>query len=524
MNAPTLGKSSRVSSQKSNQSNELSSGIAVNCDETGWLVDDRKVSGRPHWPPLGRTGGDRRRVKAQRAGAVNFEVAFVPSTTQITPRSAVGKRSSDQGFSRTQATTFHETTMRTERIRFADCTLRDGEQAPGVFFTLDEKLAIADLLDAAGVDILDAGMPSVSDEERATLEALLGRSYRAKIAATVRASRQDIDLALDCGLQEIFLFMPVSPQHLKHKFSTTLRDAQSRIDGAVDYAVSRGLCVHFVAEDAVRADPVELAPTLDRVSRLGAASAIVCDTVGVMRPETMTGYINLLTSHMQSDITLGIHCHNDYGLATANTLAAINAGCTLVTGTINGLGERAGNAPLEELICALDNLYDMRLDVDKSVLPRLCEKVAMASGVFLSPTKPIVGLNVFRHESGVHVDGMLKDPSTYESLNPDQLGRKHEYILGKHSGRGLIELLLSKQGIQASPEVTTRILNRVKSAKASTDKAPFSEMSEQLHQFWSRYLSFGEDRFWRIAFEELSYDRKPISIELSPVPAQRAER
>ena len=398
--------------------------------------------------------------------------------------------------------------MQHHEVRFVDCTLRDGEQAPGVFFTLEEKLAIADLLDAAGVDILDAGMPSVSEEERKTLEALLDRGYRATIAATVRALRTDIDLAVACGLKEVFLFMPVSPQHLEHKFGLTLVQAQPRIDDAVDYAVSNGLRVHFVAEDTVRADPAQVAKTFDRVGNLGAASAIVCDTVGVMRPQTMASYVNDVTQSMESDIPLGVHCHNDYGLATANTLAAIGAGCSLVTGTVNGLGERAGNAPLEEVICALDNLYGMKLGVDKTILPMLSETVALFSGVFLAPTKPVVGLNVFRHESGVHVDGMLKDPSTYESINPAQLGRHHQFLLGKHSGRGLIELLLAREGIEAPSEVITRILERVKSAKVSSDKAPFREMTERLQQFWAHHLSFSEDHFWVIAREELKAEGK----------------
>jgi len=301
--------------------------------------------------------------------------------------------------------------MQNEKIRFVDCTLRDGEQAPGVFFTLEEKLAVADLLNAAGVDVLDAGMPSVSAEEVKILEALLDQGYQTTIAATVRALRSDIDLAVSCGLEEVFLFMPVSPQHLRHKFGITLKEAKAKIEEAVSYAAAKGLRVNFVAEDTVRANIEELAPVFDRVSELGATSVIICDTVGVMRPELMASFINRLRERMKSAITFGIHCHNDYGLATANTLAAINAGCTVVTGTVNGLGERAGNAPLEEVICALINLYRLKLEIDTLVLQRLCEMVAVASGLFITPTKPIVGLNVFRHESGVHVDGMLKDPS-----------------------------------------------------------------------------------------------------------------
>lgn len=393
-------------------------------------------------------------------------------------------------------------------ILFTDCTLRDGEQAPGVFFTLEEKLAIADLLDAAGVDILDAGMPSVSADERRTLEALLARGYRVRIAGTVRATQSDVDLAVQCGLKEVFLFMPVSPQHLKHKFGLTLKEVRPRIEASVDQAVSRGLKVHFVAEDTVRADPRELAPLFDRLAALGAEGVMVCDTVGVMRPDTIADFVRRLTQAMESRIALGIHCHNDYGLATANTLAAVEAGVTHVTATINGLGERAGNASLEEVIFSLIDLYGRKVNIELSLLPRLCEKVAAASGVFLTPTKPIVGLNVFRHESGVHVDGMLKDPSTYESINPERLGRRHELLLGKHSGRGLVESLLSRRGIDAQPETLLRILERIKEAKVSRDKAPFGEMWDRLSRFWSEQLSFSEEEFWRIVDQELQKEVK----------------
>lgn len=402
--------------------------------------------------------------------------------------------------------------MTKERLLITDCTLRDGEQAPGVFFTLEEKLAIADLLDLAGVDILDAGMPSVSAEERRTLEALLERRYRTTIAGTVRALNSDIDLAVACGLKDVFLFMPVSPQHLWHKFGINLQEARPRIEKAVDHAVNNGLRVYFVAEDTVRADPLELAPILDRVGELGAAGAIICDTVGLMQPDTMADYVRRIVQAMNGKIPLGVHCHNDYGLATANTIAAVKAGCTHVTATINGLGERAGNAPLEEVICALEDLYKFTTQIDRSVFPRLCETVASASGVFLMPTKPIVGLNVFRHESGVHVDGMLKDPSTYESIDPEKLGRRHELLLGKHSGRGLVETLLAGRGIEAGPDFVMRILERVKAAKVSRDKHPFGEMWDQLSRFWSHHLAFSEQEFWDIVHEELGSSPRGVAV------------
>jgi isopropylmalate/homocitrate/citramalate synthase len=409
------------------------------------------------------------------------------------------------------------------RVRFADCTLRDGEQAPGVFFTLEEKLAIADLLDKAGVDILDAGMPSVSREERETLAALVAQKYRATVAATVRAVRHDIDLALECGVPEVFLFMPVSPQHLKHKFGIDLRQAQRRIESAVGYAVDKGLRVNFVAEDTVRADARQLAPVFDRVCQLGATSIVICDTVGVMSPQTIGGFIRTVRERMKRPIPMGIHCHNDYGLGTANTLAAVAAGCTLVTATVNGLGERAGNAAFEEVVCALGDLYGAELSIDKRVLPRLSDLVARASGVFLTPTKPVVGFNVFRHESGVHVDGMMKDPSTYESISPAPLGRVHEMLIGKHSGSALIEARLAAKGIATSPEVTMRILERVKAAKVSTNKGPVRAMAERLNEFWSRYLSFSEEEFWTIVINEMTREAeqaaKPAAIQPAAMPA-----
>jgi isopropylmalate/homocitrate/citramalate synthase len=414
-----------------------------------------------------------------------------------------------------QELTESRATTHNQDMVFVDCTLRDGEQAAGVFFTHQEKLAIADLLDALGIDVLDAGMPSVSEDECRTIEALLERGYRARIAGTVRALKSDIEVAVRCGLEHVFLFMPVSPQHLKHKFGITLRDAIPVIEGAVGFATSQGLNVNFVAEDSVRADPIQLAAVFDRVSELGAQTAIVCDTVGVMNPDKIEKYVGTLRMHMQSGIMLGIHCHNDYGLGTANTIAAVSAGCRMVTATVNGLGERAGNAHLEEILCAIEDIGGTRLRMNRSVLPGLCMKVAIASGVFFPPTKPIVGMNVFRHESGVHVDGMLKDHSTYESISPEGLGRQHEFVLGKHSGRGLVETLLAGRNIEAKPETVARILKRIKQAKEARDKTPFLETAQNLNRFWAEHLSFPEADFWTIAHEELATDSQEIGEKRS---------
>jgi isopropylmalate/homocitrate/citramalate synthase len=400
--------------------------------------------------------------------------------------------------------------MSNKQLTILDCTLRDGEQAPGVFFTTEEKIAIADLLNIAGVDMLDAGMPSVSEQERESLKRLRERGYRATIAGTVRATRLDVDYALECGLSDVFLFMPVSPQHLQHKFGKTLAQIRPALEDVLRYAIDNRLRTHFVAEDTVRAQPAELAPVLDSVAEIGAASVMICDTVGVSWPQAMTQFIGELKDRMRREIELGIHCHNDYGLAVANTLAAVAAGCTLVSGTINGLGERAGNASLDEVICALENLLHLPLTIHKRVLPLLSRAVARTSGVFMTPTKPIVGLNVFRHESGVHVDAMLKDLSTYESIDPNTVGGEHEYILGKHSGTGLVRFLLRQKGVETDPQTVQRILERVKAAKVSMNKDAVDEMEFRLNRFWATHLAFDEKEFWEIAAAELKA-RQPAS-------------
>lgn len=401
--------------------------------------------------------------------------------------------------------------MDTRDLVLVDCTLRDGEQAPGVFFTRDEKLSIADLLSASGVGVLDAGMPSVSAEERDTLRALAQRGLKSRVAATVRCLRGDIDLARECGIEEVFLFMPVSPQHLRHKFNSDLDGVSHQIEDSVKYAVDRGMCVHFVAEDSVRADPVRLGALFDSVADWGAASALICDTVGVMWPDSLGRFLSNLKSNTGSGIALGIHCHNDYGLAAANTLAAVSAGCTMITATLNGLGERAGNAALEEVACAVEDLLGRSLGVNRKALREACLAVARASGVFIMPTKPITGLNVFRHESGVHVDGMLKDFSTYESIDPEPFGLSHSFILGKHSGSGLVEKMLRESGIDATPEEIARIVQRVKQSKTAGNKLAFLETCALLEEFWAEDLSFPDEKFWQIVDEELRKDSAAVA-------------
>src|SRR5579871_1868824 len=258
-----------------------------------------------------------------------------------------------------------------ERVEVIHCTLRDGEQAPGVWFTPSEKVALAKLLDASGVDLLDAGFPAACDEEVETMQEMRRARLRAGIAATARAVTADVAAAERARAQEVFLFLPISDLRLHTGLGIDRREARRRLRAAAEEVVSRGMGLNIVFEDACRADPrwvIQLASALDAV---GPRRFVVCDTVGAAMPATIARLFETLRRAIDPRLILCTHCHNDFGLATANTLAAVGAGAAAVTCTVNGLGERAGNADLAEVVAALSHLYDVAHGIDPASLPRL---------------------------------------------------------------------------------------------------------------------------------------------------------
>ncbi|MDP6561194.1 MAG: homoaconitate hydratase, partial [Candidatus Binatia bacterium] len=343
------------------------------------------------------------------------------------------------------------------------------------------------------------GFPVVSKQEEETVRAIVREGFRQiGITATVRAKKEDIAIAADCGIREIFAFSPVSSIHLKHKVQLEESQAEERILEAVEYGVVNGLTVNLVAEDTARARMDFVIPLFNKATRAGASLIMICDTVSVMTPTTIRTLVARIRDGMQEKVRLGIHCHNDFGLATANTLAAIEEGIAYPTTTINGIGERAGNAAMEEVVMASGNLLDIRHSVKTKLLYDLCCLVENYSGMFLAPNKPIAGYNAFRHESGIHVDGLLKNLQTYEPIRPETVGRDRSYVLGKHTGRNLIKALLQERDQEASPEQLDAILDRVKSAKEETPKEGFIEFKGEINRFIQTYLGFDEEVFWKI--------------------------
>lgn len=347
------------------------------------------------------------------------------------------------------------------RVVINDSTLRDGEQAPGVVFTLAEKLAIALALETAGVDEIEAGIPAVDDEEVAAVAAIGAALRRAVPIAWGRMAREDIDAAARTGLARANLSVPVSDRQIRAKLRCDRDEVLRRIAALVPYARGRGLRVAVGCEDASRADPDFLAAVAETAQRAGAHRLRYADTVGVLDPFSARAALRRL--RRRTDLEIEFHGHNDLGLATANTLAALRGGATHASVCILGLGERAGNAALEEVVAALGHLHQGATGVDPASLPRLAGMVAAASRRPIPEAKPIVGEAVFSHESGIHVSGLLRDPGTYEDIDPQRFGRQRRIVIGSHSGRASIANALRGLGLEPDEQDSAMVLRQVRS-------------------------------------------------------------
>lgn len=370
-------------------------------------------------------------------------------------------------------TGFGAAPYRPATVEVIDCTLRDGEQTPGVWFTVEEKVRLATLLAEAGIGLLDAGFPGASDADLEAMREMRRSGVTARLGATARPLRRDIAAARKADADEVFMFMPTSDLRLQETLGITRDQAAELMRTGVAEILDEGMAVNVVFEDATRADPEHLARLVDELCAPGTVSRLVlADSVGCARPEGIRTLVRELAGRLDPEIVLCTHAHNDYGLATANTLAAVDAGARAITCTVNGIGERAGNADLAECLAALTHLYGVRHGVLADRLPLLSRFVERASGIHMSPTKPVTGYNVYRHESGVHVDSMLKDSRSYEALPPAWTGREREYVLGKHSGAAVVRHVLGSADPprHVDDETTRRLVDVVKRAVEGKDK------------------------------------------------------
>lgn len=346
------------------------------------------------------------------------------------------------------------------RIIINDSTLRDGEQAPGVAFTSAEKLAIALALEQARVDEIEVGTPAMGNEEIAAIESVVQALSRSSPICWCRMIRSDVDAAVRTGVKRVNLSIPLSDLHIRAKFQADRDFVKLRIRETIPYALDRGLQVAMGGEDSSRADLDFVIQAMAEGERAGAHRFRFADTLGVLEPFTTHAIFQRLRTETRME--LEFHGHDDLGLATANTLAAIRGGASHASVCVLGLGERAGNAALEEVAAALYGLSNLSSNVDLSRLLVLAEIVAKAARRPIWAGKAIVGAAVFSHESGIHVDGLLKNPETYEALSPSLFGRKRQFILGKHSGTAAVVKALQSLGVVADPQKAKLVLDQVR--------------------------------------------------------------
>ena len=374
-----------------------------------------------------------------------------------------------------------------KKVTIVDTTLRDGEQTAGVVFANAEKIVIAEMLSELGVDQLEVGIPTMGGDEKKAIKEIVKRNLKSSIMAWNRAVISDIEQSIDCGVDSVAISISVSDIHIQHKLKTSRQWVLENMIKSVEYAKKNGLYVSVNGEDASRADKDFLVEFINAAKQAGANRFRYCDTVGIKEPFGIRDDIKYIYDKTGFDIEM--HTHNDFGMATANAVAGINGGATHVGVTVNGLGERAGNAALEEVIMALMLVYGYKgEEINTQMFREVSEYVSRASGRELPIWKAIVGTNMFAHESGIHADGAIKDPKNYEAFDPAIVGLERQIVIGKHSGRAAVVNKFQEYNIELTDEEATGILELVRSTSVRLKRSLFDKEVVQLYKEYHRYL------------------------------------
>ncbi|HBS59491.1 MAG TPA: homocitrate synthase [Firmicutes bacterium] len=376
-------------------------------------------------------------------------------------------------------------------VYIVDTTLRDGEQTAGVVFANNEKVYIAKLLNEIGVDQIEAGIPIMGGDEADSIKAIVKLGLKASIMGWNRATIGDVQSSIACGVDAVAISISTSDIHIKYKLQSSRERVLESMVKATEYAKQNGLYVSVNAEDASRSDEEFLIKFAQTAKEAGANRVRYCDTVGVLDPLGI--YQRIKNLREKVDIDIEMHTHNDFGMATANALAGLQAGAKFIGVTVNGLGERAGNAALEEIVMALKYVLKKPTNCNTSRFKEMCEYVSRASGRTLPIWKAVVGANMFAHESGIHADGALKNPCTYEAFAPEEIGLERQIVIGKHSGKAAIKNKFKEYGFEVDDATVSYILGKVRALSVDLKRPIFDKeliylYEDYLHEKTSRTI------------------------------------
>jgi methanogen homocitrate synthase len=359
------------------------------------------------------------------------------------------------------------------KVHVYDSTLRDGEQMPGVAFSQGEKVAIARALDDARIPEIEAGFPSVSQSEFESIRAIIDLDLDADVSVLSRCCEPDLDKVRKLDLDLVMLFIATSDIHMRDKLRMDREQVVAKVSRAMDFCRDHGIPFSFSSEDTTRSDLGFVKDVNWIAAERGARRIGVTDTVGCATPESMGHIVTFLKEDLPCYVS--VHCHNDFGLANANAIAGVMAGATHVAVTVNGIGERAGNVPLQEFVMTMEAMYNVSTGMDLTKLTSLSRLVSRVAKVSLHPNQPITGENVFAHESGIHVAAVHANPFTYEPVSPESVGNERRILMGKHTGHRAIRHVLAEHDREYSQEQLDEIYLEVKRRGEEMDHVPWDE-------------------------------------------------
>lgn len=391
-----------------------------------------------------------------------------------------------------------------ERVFIWDETFRESIKVPTVFLTYVEQVKLAKLMDETGMSIINVGFPALSESDKNNVKRIVNETFKsATLTASAQATKESIDACLECGIKEVTIEMPFNGFNLKYRLKMTKEQALKKIVESVEYALKHGARVNFVLMDGARTPLEDVLQIFEAAANAGAARLVIADSVGFLRPLSM----HYLMSHVRDGLSetvrkkvaLSVHCHNDFGLATANTLAAVEEGVTYLHTCIAGFGERAGIAPFEEVVTALELLYNIDAGIDLGKIYRLSQSAEKAFALPIQFHKPIIGDGIFAHEVDQQLEEMQSQPLLFEPFPPEIVGREPTLFIGKNTAQTLIQQLLEKAGIRASPRQMDELFRRIKGPQESLDKGEtqmtFYQVKKLMRDLQKGYM-MGE--FWRL--------------------------